>query len=118
MLVQSRRAVEALKEAGLTRAQFRVRTPWKQSVKGYGDTTIVLLCPYAHIAPCIQKLAKSFKVVVTIFDSIPCHVSIETNHAPGLYKFEHGQVEAVKEIVLNSNYEQLPLWNDTLAPRS
>jgi hypothetical protein len=28
------------------------------------------------------------------------------------------QVEAVKEIVFNSYYEQLPLWNDTLAPRS
>ncbi|SRR5216683_700832 len=120
MLPQTRRAVEALKEAGLERSQFRIRTPWKQSTNGisYGDTTIVLLCSYAQISPYIQKLAKSFKVVVTIFDGIPCHISIETNHAPGLYKFERGQVEAVKEIVLNSNYEQLSLWNDTLAPRS
>ena len=120
MLPQTRRAVEALKDAGLTRDQFRIRTPWKQSNNGisYGETTIVLLCSYAQISPYIQKLAKSFKVVVTIFDGVPCHVSIETNHAPGLYKFERGQVEAVKEIVLNSNYEQLPLWNDTLAPRS
>jgi len=120
MLPQTRRAVEALKEAGLTRDQFRIRTPWKQSANGisYGDTSIVLLIPYAQTAPYIPKLAKSFKVVVTIFDGIPCHVSIETNHAPGLYKFEHGKAEAVREIVLNSSYEQLPLWNDTLAPRS
>jgi len=120
MLAQTRRAVEALKEAGLTREQFRIRTPWKQSINGisYGETTIVLLCPYSQIAPYIQKLAKSFKVVVTIFDGIPCHVSIEIAEEPGLYKFEHGKVEVLKEIVLNSSYEQLPLWNDTLAPRS
>lgn len=120
MLPQTRRAVEALKEAGLTREQFRIRTPWKQCANGIsdGETTIALLCHYSQIAPYIQKLAKSFKVVVTIFDSIPCHVSIETAEEPGLYKFEHGKVEAVKEIVLSSNYEQLPLWNDTLAPRS
>ncbi len=120
MLPQTRRAVEALKGAGLTRNQFRIRTPWKQSTNGisYGETTIVLLCSYAQISPYIQKLAKSFKVVVTIFDGIPCHVSIEMTENPGLYKFEHGLVEAVKEIVLNSSYQQLPLWNDTLAPRS
>jgi hypothetical protein len=120
MLVQTRRAVEALKEAGLVRAQFRIRTPWKQSTSGisFGETTIRLLCSYAQTAPYIQKLAKSFKVVVTIFDGVACHVSIEIAEEPGLYKFEHGKVEAVREIVLNSNYEQLPLWNDTLAPRS
>src|SRR5260221_13015956 len=114
MLSQTRRAVEALKEAGLERSQFRIRTPWKQSTHGisYGDTTIVLLCSYAQISPYIQKLAKSFKVVVTIFEGIPCHVSIETNHAPGLYRSEHGKEKAVKEIVLTSNYEQLPLWSD------
>ena len=118
MLAQTRRAVEALKEAELTREQFRIRTPWKQSINGisYGETTIVLLCPYPQIAPYIQKLAKSFKVVVTIFDGIPCHVSIEIAEEPGLYKFERGKVEAVREIVFDSNYEQLPLWNDTVAP--
>jgi hypothetical protein len=107
MLPQTRRAVEALKDAGLTRDQFRIRTPWKQSSNGI---------TYAQTAPYIPKLAKSFKVVVTIFDGIPCHVSIETNHEPGLYKFEYGQVEAVKEIVINSSYEQLSLWTDMLAP--
>ena len=113
MLPQTRRAVEALKEAGLTRDQFRIRTPWKQSVHGisYGDTIIVLLCPYPQIAPSIQKLAKAFRVVVTVFDGVPCHVSIETHHAPGLYTLEHGKVEAVTEIVINSSYEQLPLWD-------
>lgn len=116
MLPQTRRAVEALKEAGLTRSQFRIRTPWKQSSKGYGDTIIVLLCPYAQTAPFIQKLARSFKVVVTIFNGVPSHVSIETNQAPGLYKFEHGQLEPVKEIVVNSSYQQLTLWNDLVAP--
>jgi len=120
MLPQTRRAVEALKDAGLTRDQFRIRTPLKQSANGisYGDTSIVLLVPYAQTALYIPKLAKAFKVVVTIFDGIPCHVSLETNHEPGLFKFENGQVEAVKEIVLSSSYEQLSLWNDTLAPRS
>ena len=54
MLPQTRRAVEALKEAGLTRDQFRIRTPWKQD-KGYGTTTIVLLCPYAQTAPYLQN---------------------------------------------------------------
>ncbi len=121
MLPQTRRAVDALKEAGLERSQFHIRTPWKRCTNDgitYGDTTIVLLCPYTQIAPYIQKLARSFKVVVTIFDSVPCHVSLETNHEPGLYKFENGRVEAVTEIVFNSSFEQLPLWNDTLAPRS
>jgi hypothetical protein len=118
MLPQTRRAVEALKEAGLTRDQFRIRTPWKQNIKGYGDTIIVLLCPYAQIAPYIQKLAKSFKVVVTIFNGVPSHVSIETNQAPGLYKFENGREEPIKEIVVNSSYEQLTLWNDIPTPRS
>ena len=55
MLVQTRRAVEALKEAGLVRSQFRIRTPWKQSMKGYGDTTIVLLISYAQTAPLYPK---------------------------------------------------------------
>jgi hypothetical protein len=107
MLPQTRRAVEALKEAGLERWQFRIRTPWKQGIKGYGDTTIVLLCPYMKIAPHIQKLAQSFKVVVTIFDGTPCHVSIETNHAPGLYKLENGQIEPVREIMSRGSFEQL-----------
>jgi hypothetical protein len=71
MLPQTKRAVEALKEAGLTRNQFRIRTPWKQRINGYGDTTIVLLISYGQTAPYIQKLAKSFRVVVTVFDGIP-----------------------------------------------
>ncbi len=71
MLPQTKRAVDALKDAGLTKNQFRVRTPWKQSVKGYGETIIVLLIPYSQTAPYIPKLAKSFRVVVTIFDGIP-----------------------------------------------
>ncbi len=107
MLPQTRRAVEALKEAGLERSQFRIRTPWKQSIKGYGDTTIVLLCPYVQIAPYIQKLAQSFKVVVTIFDGVPSHVSIEIAQEPGLYKFEHGKREPVKEIVSRGSFKQL-----------
>ena len=100
--------MEALQEAGLTRKQFRVRTPWKQSVKGYGDTTIVLLIPYAQTAPYIQKLAKSFRVIVILFDGIPSHVSIEIGE-PGLYQCEHGKTEPVKEIVSKGSYEQLPL---------
>jgi hypothetical protein len=107
MLVQTRRAVEALKVAGLTRSQFRVRTPWKQSVKGYGDTSIVLLISYPQTAPYIQKLAQSFKVVVTLFDGIPAHVSIEVAQEIGLYQSEKGRVEPVKEIVSKSSYEQL-----------
>ena len=107
MLAQTRRAVEALKEAGLVRSQFRVRTPWKQSVKGYGDTTIVLLISYAQTAPYIQKLALSFKVVVTMLDGIPCHVSVEIAKEPGLYTRERGQIEPVKEIVSTGSYEQL-----------
>ena len=109
MLVQTRRAVEALREAGLQRSQFRIRTPWKQSVKGYGDTTIVLLIPYAQTAPYLQKLAKSFRVVVTFFDGIPCHVSVEISQETGLYKSENGRVEPVKEIVSKGSYEQLSL---------
>jgi hypothetical protein len=106
MLPQTRRAVEALKEAGLERSQFRIRTPFEQG-KGYGKTTIVLLCPYAQTAPYIPKLAQSFKVVVTILDGIPCHVSIGIAEEPGLYKRENGQVEQVKEIVSTGSYEQL-----------
>jgi len=106
MLPQTRRAVDALKEAGLTRDQFRIRTPWNQD-KGYGKTTIVLLCPYAQTAPYLQKLAKSFRVIVTIFDGIPCSVSIEIAEEPGLYTRENGQVEPVKEIVSKHSYEQL-----------
>ncbi len=99
MLPQTKRCVEALQEAGLTRAQFRIRTPWKQSTKGYGDTIIVLLCSYAQIAPCVQKLAHSFKVVVTVLDGVVCHVALEVAEETGLYKVDRGQVEAVKEIV-------------------
>jgi len=106
MLPQTRRAVEALKEAGLTRDQFRIRTPWNQD-KGYGKTTIVLLCSYAQTAPYLQKLAKSFRVIVTIFDGIPCSVAIEIAEEPGLYTRENGQVEPVKEIVSKNSYEQL-----------
>ncbi len=106
MLPQTRRAVEALKDAGLARSQFRIRTPWKQSSKGYGDTTIVLLIPFVQTAPYITKLAKSFKVIVTFFDGIPSHVSIEIAE-PGLYKFENGKTEPVKEIPTNSSYKQL-----------
>ncbi len=105
MLVQTRRAVEALKEAGLRRDQFRIRTPWREGT-GCGKTTIVLLCPYAQTAPYLQKLAKSFKVVVTLLDGIPCSVSIELAEEPGLYKRENGKVESVKEIVYRSSYEQ------------
>ncbi len=111
MLPQTRRAVETLKEAGLTRDQFRIRTPWKQSVNSYGDTSIVILCSYAQIAPCVQKLAKSFRVVVTIFDGVPCAVAIEIAQAPGLYTLEHGREKPVKEIVLQSSFEQLTLWD-------
>lgn len=118
MLPQTKQAVAALKEAGLTREMFRIRTPWKQSMNDYGDTTIVVLCSYAQLSPYIQTLAKSFKVVVTILDGVPCHVSIEICDETGLFKLENGQVEPVKEIVLNSSYEQLPLWNDLVAPRS
>jgi hypothetical protein len=65
------------------------------------------LCPYNQTAPYLQKLAKSFKVVVTIFDGIPCSVSLETAEEPGLYTLENGQVEPVNEIVVKSCYEQL-----------
>lgn len=111
MLPQTKRVVEALKEAGLTRQQFRIRTPWKQSIQGYGDTIIVLLCSYAQLAPYVQKLATYFKVVVTFLDGVPCHVSLETASTPGLYKSEHGKEVQVREIVLNSSFEQLPLWD-------
>jgi hypothetical protein len=107
MLTQTRQAVETLKEAGLQRSQFRIRTPWKQSIKGYGDTTIVLLISYAQTAPFIQKLAQSFKVIVTLFEGIPAHVSIEVAKEIGLYKSEKGRVEPVKEIELKGCYEQL-----------
>ncbi len=113
MLPQTKRAVEALKEAGLERWQFRIRTPWKQSVNSYGDTSIVILCSYAQIAPYVQKLSKSFRVVVTIFDGVPCAVAIEIAQEPGLYTLEHGREKPVKEIVLQSSFEQLTLW-DTL----
>ena len=109
MLVQTRRAVDALKDAGLTRNQFRVRTPWKPRIKGYGDTSIVLLIPYGQTAPYIQKLAKSFRVVVTLFDGIPCHVSLEITQEPGLYQCVNGKTERVKEIVSKGSYEQLTL---------
>src|SRR5260370_15320932 len=111
MLPQTRRSVEALKEAGLERWQFRIRTPWKQCINGYGDTSIVISCSSAQTAPHVQKLAKSFKVVVTIFDGVPCHVAIEISQEPGLYTLEHGREETVKEIVLNSSFEQLILWD-------
>lgn len=111
MLPQTRRCVEALKEAGLTRSQFRIRTPWKASMKGYGDTHIAVLCSYAQLAPYVQTLAQSFKVVVTVFDGVVCSVAIEIAEEIGLYKVEHGQVEAVKEIVLQSSFEQLALWD-------
>lgn len=106
MLAQTRRAVEALKAAGLTRSQFRVRTAWRAG-KGEGKTTIVLLCPYSQTAPYLQKLAQSFRVVVTIFAGIPSHVSLEIAEEPGLYKLENGQLEPVKEITAKSSYEQL-----------
>jgi hypothetical protein len=111
MLPPTRRAVDELKDAGLERRQFRIRTPWKQSSNGYGVTTIVMLCSFAQIAPYVQKLAKSFRVVVTILDGVPCSVAVEITEEKGLYKVEHGQVEAVKEIVLQSSFEQLPLWD-------
>ena len=111
MLPQTRRAVESLKEAGLGRWQFRIRTPWKQYSNRYGDTTVVILCSYAQIAPYVQKLAKSFKVVVTLLDGVPCHVALEIAQEPGLYTLAHGREEPVKEIVLHSSFEQLTLWD-------
>src|SRR5258708_19418625 len=110
MLPQTRRAVEALKEAGLTRDQFRIRTPWNQD-KGYGKTTIMLLCPYAQTAPYLQQLAQLFKVVVTLFDGIPCSVSIEIAQEPGLYTRENGQVDPVKEILSTTSYNPLTFQN-------
>jgi hypothetical protein len=109
MLPQTRRAVEALKEAGLRRDQFRIRTPWKRCTNGisYGETSIELVCPYGQTAPYLQKLAKSFRVVVTIFDGIPCSVSIEIAEEPGLYTCENGQIAPVKEIVVQSSFVQL-----------
>jgi hypothetical protein len=106
MLPQTRRAVEALKDAGLDRSQFRIRTPWREG-KGCGKTTIELLCSYSQTAPYLQKLARSFKVVVTIFDGIPCSVSIEIAEEPGLYKLENGREQQVSEIVSSGSYEQL-----------
>lgn len=111
MLPQTKRVVTDLKEAGLTRDQFRIRTPWKQSIQDYGDTTIVILCSYAQIAPYVQKLAAHFKVVVTVLDGIPCHVSMEAASPPGLYTLEGGQETPVKSIELNGSFEQLPLWD-------
>ncbi len=106
MLPQTRIAVDALKEAGLQRSQFRIRTPWREG-KGCGKTTIMLLCPYSQTAPYLHKLAQTFRVVVTIFDGIPCSVSIEISEEPGLYSSENGRVKPVKEIVVKSSYEQL-----------
>ena len=106
MLPQTRRAVDTLKEAGLQRSQFRIRTPWTEG-KGCGKTTIVLLCSYSRIAPCIHKLSQTFRVVVTLLDCIPCSVSIEIAEEPGLYTRENGQEEPVTEIVVTSSYEQL-----------
>ena len=106
MLPQTKRAVESLKDAGLSRKQFRIKTPWKQSVNGYGDTTIVILCSYAQLAPFVQKLTKHFKVVVTLLDGIPCDVSVKIADAPGLYKFENGQEIEVSQIEYNGEYQQ------------
>jgi hypothetical protein len=49
----------------------------------------VLLCTYAQTAAYIQKLAKSFKVTVAVFDSVPGHVSIEIPEC----HFTHGFAE-------------------------
>src|SRR5437016_3506787 len=106
MLPQTRRAVEALKEAGLERSQFRIRTRWKQSIGDYEPPVINVLCSYAQLAPSIQKLALHFKVIVAVLDGIPCHVSIETVSQPGLYKCERGQEIQVKEIVICGSYQQ------------
>ena len=111
MLPQTRQSVDELKEAGLKRWQYRIKTPWKVSTKSYGNTTITVLCSYAQIAPYFQSLAKSFRVVVTVFDGVPTHVAIEVSEETGLYMAEHGHVEAVSEIVLDSCFEQLSLWS-------
>ena len=111
MLPQNKRCVAALKDAGLTRAQFRIRTPWKPSTNDYGDPHIDIVCSYTQIAPCVQKLAKSFKVVVTMFDGVPCSIALTTSQNVGLYTLEHGREEPVKEIVCNSSFKQLPLWD-------
>jgi hypothetical protein len=111
MLPQTKRCVAALKDAGLTRAQFRIRTLWKPSTNDYGDPHIDIVCSYTQIAPYVQKLAKSFKVVVTMFDGVPSSVAIHTSHEVGLYRLEHGREEPMKEIVFNSSFKQLPLWD-------
>lgn len=111
MLPQTKQAVAALKEAGLNRKQFSIRTPWKKKIQDYGETIILIICPYAQIAPCMQKLAGYFKVIVAVLDGIPCDISIDTTKTPGLYKLENGHEMQVEEIVLNGSFEQLQLWD-------
>jgi len=42
-LEQTKRAIAALKAAGFSRDEFRVRTPYLGDDRGWGDTVIVLL---------------------------------------------------------------------------
>jgi hypothetical protein len=65
------------------------------------------LCSFRETAPHLKKLAQAFRVVVTFLDGIPCSVAIEIAEETGLYKRENGQVEPVREILLDSGYEQL-----------
>ncbi len=112
MLPQTRQAVAQLQQAGLTRKQFRIRTPFNYKVQGYTDTFIVLRCPYQQVEPLLSKLAAFFKVIVTCLDGMPCHISIEVAATPGLYKYENGCEEQVTEIVCCGSFRQLSLWND------
>jgi hypothetical protein len=110
VLPETKQYVLNLKLAGLTRQQFRIRTPWNVSTQEYGPTIITLVGPLSQLAPHLKELSKFFKVTVTCLDGMPVHVSVDTVAEPGLYKRENGAEEQVAEIEYQGDFEQLPLW--------
>lgn len=83
MLEQTRNAIAALKSAGLSRNEFRVRCPFDARVQGYGDLQINVFCPMRKIAALSPELAKHFKVVQYVDNGNVRYVSIEDG-VPGI----------------------------------
>ena len=74
MLTQTQETINTLKECGLDRKDFRVRTERimnGSTFVGYGDVQICLLCSLEKQRTLATELAKHFTVIQYIVDGKP-----------------------------------------------
>jgi hypothetical protein len=81
MLSQTRYAIEKLKESGIQRKDFSVRTPFDYKHKGWGEVRICIFNSETYATfKIIRKLLKSFNVTICTRQGKAVHVSITDSY--------------------------------------